>query len=102
MRIGCIYTAKNEEQLILQNIQYHRFLGVTDFFVFLDHSTDRTRELVQGVPNLRIFENRSYADLLPYLEGRPALDLELVGKRFAEHNGVRQICHANMALELCR
>lgn len=102
MRIGCIFTAKNEEELITRNIHYHRFMGVTDFFVFLDYSTDQTKDLLKGIPNLRRFENPGYSDLLPYNLNKPELDLELVSKRFSAHNGVRQVLHANMALELCR
>jgi hypothetical protein len=102
MKIACIYTVKNEEGLILQNINYHRFLGVTDFFVFLDYSTDRTKSLIQHVPNLRIFENKSLAELLPYSQDKPTLDIDLMSRKFADHNGIRQVFHANMAMELCR
>ncbi len=102
MRIGCVITAKNEEDLITQNISYHRFMGVTDFFVFLDHSTDRTKDILQDISNLCIFENLSYSDLLVYNLDKPKLDLDLISKRFSAHNGVRQVLHANMALELCR
>jgi hypothetical protein len=101
MRIACIYTVKNEEDLIAQNIDYHRFLGATDFFVFLDHSSDRTKEILQVIPNLRIFENLSYSDMLPYNLDKPKLDLELIRLRFSEHNGIRQVFHSNMALALC-
>ena len=102
MRIGCVITAKNEEDMITQNIHYHRFLGVTDFFVFLDHSTDRTKNLLRDIPDLHIFENPAYAELLPYNLNKPELDLDLIRRQFPEHNGVRQVLHANMALELCR
>jgi hypothetical protein len=102
MRIGCIFTVKNEEDLITQNINYHRFMGATDFFVFLDHSTDRTKDILQDIPGLRMFENLSYSDLLAYNLDKPELDLGLISPRFAAHNGVRQVFYANMALELCR
>jgi hypothetical protein len=102
MKIGCIYTIKNEEGLILQNINYHRFLGVTHFFVFLDYSSDRTKSLIHNVPNLQIFENKSLTELLPYSQDRAALDIDLMRRKFADHNGIRQVFHANMAMELCR
>jgi hypothetical protein len=102
LRIGCVFTLKNEEDLIAPNIRYHRFLGVTDFFAFLDYSTDRTKSILQATPNVRIFENLSYADMLPYSLNKPKLDLDLIREKFEAHNGVRQIFHANMALELCR
>jgi hypothetical protein len=102
MRIGCIFTAKNEELLIGANIAYHRHIGVTDFFLFLDHSTDRTRAIAERFPGIHIYENLGLKDLLPYSAARPGLDLELIHRKFAEHNGVRQVLHANMALEMCR
>lgn len=101
MKIACIYTVKNEEGLILQNINYHRLLGVTDFFVFLDYSTDRTKRLIRNIPKLRIFENKTYSELLPYSQDKPNLDLELMSRKFADHNGIRQVFHANMAMALC-
>lgn len=102
MRIGCIFTARNEEPLIGANIAYHRHIGVTDFFLFLDHSTDRTRAIAERVPGMRIYENIGLEELLPYSAARPGLDLGLIHRKFAEHNGVRQVLHANMALEMCR
>ncbi len=101
MRIACVYTVKNEEEMLPQNIQYHRHLGATDFFVFLDHSTDRTKAILQNIPNVQIFENMRFDDLLTYNIKKPKLDLELIKERFDEHNGIRQVLNANMALELC-
>ena len=63
MRTGCIFTLKNEEALIAHNMLYHRHIGVTDFFVFLDHSTDDTKNILSSMPDTRIFENMSYEEL---------------------------------------
>lgn len=102
MRIGCIYTLKNEEELLAQNMDYHRHIGVTDFYAFLDHSTDGTKRILQSDPDARIFENLGYDALLPHSLDKPKLDMRLIREKFAAHNGVRQILHANMALDLCR
>jgi hypothetical protein len=102
MRTGCIFTLKNEEELIAYNMLYHRYIGVTDFFVFLDNSTDNTKNILSSMPDTRVFENLSYDELLPYSLGKPELDHDLIKEKFSAHNGVRQILHANMALDICR
>lgn len=102
MRIACVSTVRNEEDLILPNIRYHRFLGVTDFFVFLDRSSDGTRGQIESVPDLRIFQDSSYRQLRPYVLDRPELDPELIRQCFSTHPTIRQVCNVNMALESCR
>lgn len=102
MRIGCILTVKNEQNTILHNIRYHQYLGVTDFFVFLDHSTDLTRQYVASFPHVTYFINQTYNDLLLYNQDKEEVDLELIQRFFTTHLSLRQIFNANMALELCR
>ncbi len=102
MKIACVLTVKNEEGMLLDNIRYHHHLGITHFFVFLDHSTDRSKETVEHRSDVTVFENLTLTDLLPYNSGKDELDVALLVKKFAEHNGIRQVLHANMALELCR
>jgi len=102
MRIGCLFTARNEADLIVPNLAYHRHLGVTDVFAFLDRSTDGTRRFLKSQPGTRVFEDLALDQLLPYSAGKPDLDLDLIQRRFTAHNGIRQILHANMALDLCR
>jgi hypothetical protein len=97
-----MFTVRNEADLIVPNLAYHRHLGVTDVFAFLDRSTDGTRHRFMNQPGSRIFEDLTSQQLFPYSAGKPDLDLDLIHRRFAAHNGVRQILHANMALELCR
>ena len=102
MRIGCIFTIKNEEGLIKHNMLYHRHIGVTDFFAFLDHSTDNTKNILSSMPDTRVFENMSYDELLPYSIDKQELNHDLIKEKFFAHNGIRQILHANMALDICR
>jgi hypothetical protein len=102
MRIGCIFTLKNEAELIAYNMCYHRHIGVTDFFVFLDNSTDDTKNILSSMSDTKVFENLNYDELLPYSLGKQELKHDLIKEKFSAHNGVRQILHANMALEICR
>jgi len=102
MRIACVFTVKNEEETILQNIKYHSCIGVTDFYIFLNNSTDRTKEIIKSVPNLSVHEDLGYQDLIMYNVDKPELDLDLIKRHFSTHSTLRQIFHANMALELCK
>lgn len=102
MRIACVSMVKNEEELILHNITYHRFIGVTDFFIFLDNSSDDTKNKIEHIPHVHIFENLTYQDLLRYNINKPELDLELIKKYFSTHSGIRQLCNSNMASEICK
>ena len=102
MRIALISTVKNEEGTILQHLAYHRFLGVTDFFIFLDHSSDGTKDKIAELPSLTLNENLTYEDLLPFNQDKPELDLALIQRFYATHLGMRQILNANMALAMCR
>lgn len=40
----------DEADYIVDHLLYHRFLGVTRAYVFLDHCTDNTRELLRAIP----------------------------------------------------
>ena len=102
MRIACVHTVKNEEDVILHNIEYHSHIGVTDFYLFLDDSSDNTKDKIRTVPHICYFEDLTYQDLLPFVEDKPELDLELIEDYFSTHLGLRQVCNANMVLEICR
>jgi hypothetical protein len=102
VRIALISTVKNEEETILQHLEYHRFLGVTDFYIFLDHSSDGTKDKIATLPSITIYENLAYEDLLPFNRDKPELDLEQIQGFFATHLGMRQIFNANLALAMCR
>jgi hypothetical protein len=102
MRIACVYTVKNEEELILHNLKYHHFIGVTDFFIFLDHSTDNTKNLISPVPGCRVYEDLKFKDLVEYNLNKPGLDLKLFEQSYSTHFGLRQTLNANMALETCK
>jgi hypothetical protein len=102
MRIGCVLTVKNEQDTLLDNINYHRYIGVTDFFIYLDDSSDQTREMIKSLPNLTFFEGLTFEDLLEYNQDKPEVEMDLIERFYATHLSLRQIVNANMALELCR
>ena len=49
MKIGAVLTVKNEAQLLRSNILYHRHVGVSEFYVFLDGTTDNTAEAIEDL-----------------------------------------------------
>lgn len=58
-KVAISYTIKNEADLIVQNINFHKKLGIEHFFVFLDDNTDNSLELVQDLEGISIRESIS-------------------------------------------
>lgn len=56
MKIGLVITAKNEREILRQNILYHRYLGVEDVFIFLDDNADDTPATLADLPDVHIQE----------------------------------------------
>lgn len=50
--IAITYTIRNEANLVLQNINFHKKLGVEFFFIFLDNNTDNTPDLLGDIPGV--------------------------------------------------
>ena len=67
--IGLVITQKNEARLLRQNLEYHRFLGVTHFYVFDDGSSDDSMRSIRGVPGLSCPDLEGLADVPPAHEG---------------------------------
>jgi hypothetical protein len=101
MRIGLTTTVKNEEHVIQQHIRYHTYIGVTDFIIFLDYSTDGTKDKIKNLCNPYVFENLTYQDLLQYIKHKPHLNLQLIENNFTTHFGIRQTCHSHVTSEIC-
>lgn len=57
MRVAALMMVRNEADLVATNIRYHASVGITDFFVIDNGSTDRTPDilavLADEVPGLR-------------------------------------------------
>ena len=66
--IGLVITQKNEARLLRQNLEYHRFLGVTHFYVFDDGSSDDSMRSIRGVPGLSCPDLEGLADVPPELK----------------------------------
>ena len=66
--IGLVITQKNEARLLRRNLEYHRFLGVTHFYVFDDGSSDDSMRSIQGVPGLTCPDLEGLADVPPGLK----------------------------------
>ncbi len=54
MRIGLVITVKNEARLLRKNILYHHYLGVDTFFIYLDNTTDGSREAIKDLPYISV------------------------------------------------
>lgn len=102
LRIACASIVKNEADLLPSNIAYHRFIGMTDFIIFLDHSTDETKNIISMMPNVQAFDDLTFQDVREDNLNKSELDLLRVQEYFATHLGIRQTCYANSALELCK
>lgn len=59
MKVGMVITVKNEQQLLRSNILYHNYLGVEQFFIFSDNSTDDTIKSIEDLPFVHIFSSVS-------------------------------------------
>lgn len=63
-KIVMIIICKNEEDVIAENIRFHKIMGIEHFVVMDNGSTDKTREILQSfqdlnIVNLIIFDNPS-------------------------------------------
>ena len=96
MKIGLVITVKNEERIIRENILYHNFIGVDQFYIYLDDSTDKTAERVFDLPFVEVnnsidehqFEN--IAELKSFVHSHH------------EHHTARQCLNSFDALQKCR
>ena len=66
--IGLVITQKNEARLLRPNLEYHRFLGVTHFYVFDDGSSDESMRSIRDVPGLSCPDLEGLADVPPELK----------------------------------
>ena len=57
MSFAIIYMVKNEATILPEAIKYHRALGCSKFFVFLDGTTDNLKELIENQPDVIVSEN---------------------------------------------
>lgn len=58
--IAIVSMMKNEEDYILEWLEYHRLAGVTKFFIYDNESTDSTKELLQPYIESGLVEHTLY------------------------------------------
>ena len=66
MKIALVITVKNEERILRDNLIYHNALGISKAFVYLDKSTDGTKESIQDLDFVTISDSvvkEKYASL---------------------------------------
>lgn len=56
-KVAISYTVKNEASLICENLDFHRKLGVSHFFIFFDNTTDVAPKLLQTRSDLTCRES---------------------------------------------
>lgn len=102
MAIACAYTIKEEGDFLLANLDYHRFLGVDLFLIFLDGSSASTRAMLEPCPDCILCGPGDVDHVEPICRNRPELDGTSIARHFGERLGLRQTIHANAALDRCR
>ena len=97
MQFAVSYTVENEADLLPAAIEYHARLGCAKFFVFFDGTTDNSRELVAGVPNVVAQESIDPTTLAD----KPEWMVRLL-PRWAENMDVRKRINTFAAARLAR
>jgi len=59
MKVAAVITFRNEEKLLRPNLLYHRFIGVDDFFIFSDDTTDDSLKTVEDLPSVHVYKSVS-------------------------------------------
>jgi len=96
VRIAVVMTVKDEDDVIFSNILYHKHIGVTDFYIYLDGSTDNTLNIVRELSNVNI----KYSSLPKWMLYEYSFDRYT--SRYQTHHTARQIINCFDAVELAR
>jgi len=95
-QIAVVMTVRDERAFLRKNVLYHRFLGVSRFYVYDDGSSDGSLDTI--------------ADL-PYVTARPSVavsevtidsDLEVAARKHSTDHVARQMLNSAHAMELAR
>lgn len=89
-KVAITYTIKNEADLILQNINFHKKLGVEHFWVFLDNSSDNSLELLKKQDNVSTRESVRPEELADSL-----IDDKFLAKR--DNHDARRVYNSSWA-----
>jgi len=122
VRIGLVSTIRDEEAFIAHNLEYHRFVGVDQFYVFLDQSRDGSRQLLEKCADVTLRNTQDKADAerifpaaeaiekallrVPYASKALAIPARHVRQRMIDQFdlrvGFRQVLNLHMAIDEAR
>jgi hypothetical protein len=103
--VAAVVTVRNERDLLRQNILFHRYLGVSRFYVFIDGSTDDTPRTVADLDCVELLPSISTGSLLADAHrGRleQSARFRLTVESAHSHHTARQILNTCAALERAR
>jgi hypothetical protein len=95
-KVAVVITAKNEERLLKQNLQYHFGLGIEKAFIYFDGVTDKGPETIKNFPGVVIQDS---------IEPEKYEHLEFLGKFISnakEHHTARQCLNTFDAKLKCK
>lgn len=82
MKIGIVATLKNEAPYILEWISYHLSIGIKDFYIANNNSTDQTKEILEGLHNRNIIRYIDFP-MTDYVNHNPQLEIyNFIGSDF--------------------
>lgn len=104
--IALTLTVKDERDLLRPNILYHRYLGVSKFYVFLDGTTDDTRAKVADLGGVELSDSISGESFLVSSERRKAVAecwrLRDTLEKSVRYHTARQVLNSFAAWEQAR
>ncbi|PHS62075.1 MAG: hypothetical protein COB12_11150 [Flavobacterium sp.] len=95
MKIGIVYTVKNEERLLRKNILYHKAIGIDYFFVYLDNPTDNTEDSIKDLEYVDVQKSISSEKYKSFSY------LEKFTSQAKEHHTARQCLNTFDAKQKC-
>lgn len=96
MRIALVMTIRDEGQIIETNIRYHTFIGITDFFIFLDRLDIRLWLRLRRNKNITLFLSD------PSHINAAGLRKRFSNLKYSTDHMVRQMTHIALAFNECK
>ena len=96
MEIALVMTVKNEERLLLQNINYHKGIGIKKIFIYFDDTSDRAPQLLENIEGVYISKS------VPAKRYNHIPELEKFWSNAKEHHTARQCLNTYDALQQCK
>lgn len=82
--LGLVITQKNEAAMLNHNIEYHRYMGVSRFYIFDDGSTDGSMQTIQNTHGVHQFFGTDFSIVPEEMADvkQKALDGNWVGRQY--------------------